>query len=324
MTADHDERAGPNAARERPDWSLIKLRVLCPRCDYDLRGLTEARCPECGLRFEWDGVLERAAGSLDHVLFERQWRTRPLRSFVGTVARTLVPWRFWPGLARSSRPSVLPLGVLLLLVWLVYLAQSWVRDFAGHEVGQHLFELRFGPMGGPSVPFEWYPTGYVYEGATALSALFLVWLSAQFCSQMLAKKHIARQSELIRLIVFAIVPAAVIWAGLLWLKRIAELLSFWHDPAGGVLIFRIGQYAGRCAIAFFVISFCMGASAYLRLRLGWLWGLIVVSLAATVLWIIVFDTSVGYYGTFDSPWLGILDFWWPGAKRFAGEVFSSL
>ena len=30
--------------------------IPCPECKYDLRGLTEPRCPECGRRFEWSDV----------------------------------------------------------------------------------------------------------------------------------------------------------------------------------------------------------------------------------------------------------------------------
>ena len=28
----------------------------CPKCGYNLRGLTVPRCPECGFRFEWSDV----------------------------------------------------------------------------------------------------------------------------------------------------------------------------------------------------------------------------------------------------------------------------
>jgi hypothetical protein len=38
------------------DW----LGVLCPQCDYPLRGLPEHRCPECGLRFEIDDLITPA------------------------------------------------------------------------------------------------------------------------------------------------------------------------------------------------------------------------------------------------------------------------
>ena len=32
--------------------------VLCPLCDYDLRGLAEPQCPECGYRFTWDELTD--------------------------------------------------------------------------------------------------------------------------------------------------------------------------------------------------------------------------------------------------------------------------
>jgi uncharacterized paraquat-inducible protein A len=31
--------------------------ILCPKCKYNLTGLTELRCPECGTRFTLDGLL---------------------------------------------------------------------------------------------------------------------------------------------------------------------------------------------------------------------------------------------------------------------------
>jgi predicted amidophosphoribosyltransferase len=39
-----------------PEW----LGLLCPRCEYPLRGLPEHRCPECGLAFEVDDILSPA------------------------------------------------------------------------------------------------------------------------------------------------------------------------------------------------------------------------------------------------------------------------
>lgn len=34
-------------------------RLPCPRCGYDLRGLREARCPECGTEYTLDELLVR-------------------------------------------------------------------------------------------------------------------------------------------------------------------------------------------------------------------------------------------------------------------------
>ncbi len=36
-------------------------RLPCPRCGYDLRGLHEARCPECGTQYTLDGLLAAQA-----------------------------------------------------------------------------------------------------------------------------------------------------------------------------------------------------------------------------------------------------------------------
>ena len=40
-----------------PDWDSIPDEILCPLCEYNLRGIPEPRCPECGFKFEWDEVL---------------------------------------------------------------------------------------------------------------------------------------------------------------------------------------------------------------------------------------------------------------------------
>jgi hypothetical protein len=36
-------------------------KLPCPRCGYDLRGLHEARCPECGTQYTLDGLLAAQA-----------------------------------------------------------------------------------------------------------------------------------------------------------------------------------------------------------------------------------------------------------------------
>ena len=41
----------------------------CPLCEYNLRGLSEPRCPECGYRFEW-AELRDPSRRLHPYLFE--------------------------------------------------------------------------------------------------------------------------------------------------------------------------------------------------------------------------------------------------------------
>jgi len=51
------------AWRERPDERMERLRsagsqvLVCPACGYNLTGLKEARCPECGLQMTLDQLV---------------------------------------------------------------------------------------------------------------------------------------------------------------------------------------------------------------------------------------------------------------------------
>jgi len=44
---------GSGADSAVPDWD-----VVCPRCEYPLRGLPDRRCPECGTRFDLEDVVK--------------------------------------------------------------------------------------------------------------------------------------------------------------------------------------------------------------------------------------------------------------------------
>jgi hypothetical protein len=87
--------------------------VHCPLCDYDLRGQTEPRCPECGYQFDWADLTDPAR-RIHPYLFEHHPR-RNTRSFVRTMLGGLRPGKFWRGL-KPSQPSR-PLR--LLLYWLL-------------------------------------------------------------------------------------------------------------------------------------------------------------------------------------------------------------
>ena len=52
----------------------------CPKCDYDLRGLTEPRCPECGEAFSSQEVAAYA---------EQRW---PPQRLFRTLLLATVPW----------------------------------------------------------------------------------------------------------------------------------------------------------------------------------------------------------------------------------------
>lgn len=87
--------------------------VLCPMCDYNLHGLAEPRCPECGFAFEWRDLTDPTRRKHKY-LFE-QHPERNAWSFTRTALGGLRPWRFWRSL-RPEQPSNLR---RLVVYWLV-------------------------------------------------------------------------------------------------------------------------------------------------------------------------------------------------------------
>ena len=78
----------PTAASS-PDWATIDEEVLCALCDYNLRGLADARCPECGARFTWRELLDPAL-RIHPYLFEHH-PNRASHSFASIERATEAP-----------------------------------------------------------------------------------------------------------------------------------------------------------------------------------------------------------------------------------------
>jgi len=95
------------------DWNTISEEILCPLCDYNLRGLIQPRCPECGYRFEWRGLLDPKY-RLHPYLFEHH-PERNVRSFLRTALGGWRPREFWQRLqpAHRLRPK------RLILYWFI-------------------------------------------------------------------------------------------------------------------------------------------------------------------------------------------------------------
>ncbi|HEY7091435.1 MAG TPA: hypothetical protein VH518_25280 [Tepidisphaeraceae bacterium] len=103
-----------------PDWSLVKCDILCPLCDYNLRGLVEPRCPECGHQFKWDEILSQ--GDRTHpFLFEHQPH-RNVWSFFRTLRESMMPRRFW----RSVLPIHRIIPRRLIVYWLLLLSLGFL------------------------------------------------------------------------------------------------------------------------------------------------------------------------------------------------------
>jgi hypothetical protein len=90
--------------------------LACPLCDYDLRGLVDPRCPECGYAFDWNDLRDPARRKHKY-LFEHH-PERNVSSFLRTAIGGLRPRKFWSGLLPSqpSRPRRLIVYALVIVL----------------------------------------------------------------------------------------------------------------------------------------------------------------------------------------------------------------
>lgn len=70
--------------------------VQCPMCEYDMRGLAECRCPECGFASTWDELTDPTRARHPY-LFEHHPQ-RNMWSAIKTFAGGFRPRRFWTGI----------------------------------------------------------------------------------------------------------------------------------------------------------------------------------------------------------------------------------
>jgi hypothetical protein len=94
-----------------PDWAAITGEIHCPLCEYNLRGLTEPRCPECGHQFDWLDLLDRS--KWEHPWLFEHAQQRRFRSLLKTLWNSVLPTRFWTSVktTHTVRPA------RLVLVW---------------------------------------------------------------------------------------------------------------------------------------------------------------------------------------------------------------
>lgn len=109
----NDSASGLSAV---PDWTVISEEIHCPLCEYNLRGLVNPRCPECGFCFDWDELLI-IEKRVHPYLFEHHPEGSAW-SLVMTILGGMRPWRFWRSLhpAQSCRPKRLAIYAILLLI----------------------------------------------------------------------------------------------------------------------------------------------------------------------------------------------------------------
>lgn len=126
-----------------PDWSAVTDDVPCPLCEYNLRGVSRPRCPECGYRFEWEELLD-ADLRVPPFLYENHIGHRT-RAFFRTLRAGLRPYRFWSTLRASHPVRTDRLCAYAILQWIVplliflvtltsYLGQQSLRNWRARQI----------------------------------------------------------------------------------------------------------------------------------------------------------------------------------------------
>jgi len=106
-------QAPSESATTTIDWSTISTNIECPLCQYNLRGLIEPRCPECGYHFDWADLLDPDRRR-HRYLFEHHPR-RNWWSFFRTLTAGLRPHKFWHELNPRQNISVKRLWIYWIL-----------------------------------------------------------------------------------------------------------------------------------------------------------------------------------------------------------------
>lgn len=111
--------------------AAVDSGLRCPECEYNLTGLTEPRCPECGVVFDWEEV-RRAVANPPRIAFERAKRWNKVPAFFVTWVTVLfAPWIFARQIVQhASLRHGLVFGVACFVpVTVCYLWFSWGFDF---------------------------------------------------------------------------------------------------------------------------------------------------------------------------------------------------
>ena len=145
-----------------PDWAKIREEVHCPLCDYNLRGISEARCPECGYRFEWPDLLTRRF--YHPYLFEHA-RRRRVKAFLKTLVRNFHPGEFW----TTVRPHMDTNAAGLFFYWLICAMLAALPAIL--TILFPLLDRLWSPRGPPTYTYIWSPRPPAYSWTESIESV---------------------------------------------------------------------------------------------------------------------------------------------------------
>lgn len=297
-----------------PDWENAPLNLPCPRCGYNLRMLTLARCPECGLMFRWQEILDESnSRSKTNGFFEFEWRRRPIGAFFYTLAQTLMPWLLWRRMPLAATPRIGPLLAMIPPTLLLLLILSTFVDLAWHEYIK-LEASRFrGQQDFSGFLFwnRWYPLRYIRSVLTPLFGLVAAWLSVQVFRQTIARYRI-RQDQILRIFVLTWIAIVVAKGASEWVCTFATMpyLWFWRR----VFPSTVWQMINAIPTLVLVVSLGFAFRNYLRIRDGWFWAGLIVAMTVALLLFVETILSLAYFDSFANPFWDAVSEWFPPVR----------
>ena len=250
------------ASGPAPDWGSSSVPdVPCPLCEYNLRGLVEPRCPECGYRFEWNELLD-AARRPPGWLFENA--SKPLiRSFVRTRAAGWVPPLFF---GRWLRPSHAVVERRMLAYWWLSVMTFVLPPVGtfGFFIAAYSLDSSTSFQGAvdvaPQMVNAWFNGNRAFVPAmTSLLALWAVWPWLTYGALLIFTDSMRRANvkseHVMRCAVYSCDAALCAAAG-------ACLLYWWRFDALGILQLAVGVPPA------IVVYFSCGYAAIVTFRLA--------------------------------------------------------
>jgi hypothetical protein len=167
----------PQQQTPSPDWESLKTNLNCPLCDYNLRGLVEPRCPECGFQFEWRELLDTERDRHPY-LFEHQPKHN-IWSFWKTFWTDCRPRRFWRELNPANAVRIKRLLIYWVLansILLVTTINSFIKS--GMRVIQSNAQLSqlYTPVAGG----QYYRFGYFRRSGSSATQMYSQISAAQY------------------------------------------------------------------------------------------------------------------------------------------------
>jgi hypothetical protein len=201
--ADSAAPTATSAAPGPPDWVTFAEEIRCPMCKYNLRGLAEPRCPECGFRFGWQDLLE--AKTRPHPYLYEHHPESKIRSFWRTAVTAAVrPGRFWGALhpAQPSRPGrlvrywircAMVTGLPFFALWVVRTLElaATRRSGVGVTFLQHLVTLKPAPWTAEFLQLHGW-TGTAMQFSINLFFAVLAWPWLTYCALLIFAQTMRR------------------------------------------------------------------------------------------------------------------------------------